>query len=167
MSASNSLHYALCLEGAKWLRSPAGTRPFGTRNKYVTVEMVTLAAELVDVWGTNGFESTIIEVKTSLHDFYRDSKKFCRSKEAEERGLTVGNYRYYLCPADLIQPEQLPEKWGLLYWTGKNVVRKVLPGKFEVSNFSDLLHLTSIMRREGIKNQVFNYRKSNKKAESN
>ena len=35
--------------------------------------------------------------------------------------FTVGNYRYFLCPEDVIQPEELPEGWGLLWIKGKRI----------------------------------------------
>lgn len=172
MSATNSLHYRLCLEGAKWLRSKAGTAPFETRNKYVVSELVCQAGEQVDVWGTNGYNSTIIEVKVSHEDFLRDQKKYWRSKEAEETGHQTGNYRYYLCPADIISPEELPEGWGLLYWTGFYITKVVPAKKLITQNHNDLMYLTSIMTRVNVRHQVFNFRDlSNKRkrklAESN
>lgn len=163
MSVTNSLHYNLCVEGARWLRSRAGTEPFQTRNKYVAVELVTQAGEHTDVWGTNGYNSTVIEVKTSHEDFLRDQKKFWRSEEAEEKGYTIGNYRYYLCPAGIISTDELPKGWGLLYWTGKGVSKEVGSQRFETTNRGDICHLVSIMTREGVKNQVFNYRGKRKR----
>lgn len=54
--------------------------------------------------------SFMIETKISRSDFLADSKKAHRSD-----GCGVGNYRYYACPTGLIKPEELPEKWGLIY----------------------------------------------------
>lgn len=51
----------------------------------------------------------MVETKISRSDFLADFKK----QHRQEGG--VGNYRYYDCPIGLIKPEELPEKWGLIY----------------------------------------------------
>ena len=63
MSKTNSLHYKLCCEGAKWMRK----QEWGIY-RIVTVELCTLNIENPDVWGTSGFKSMLIEVKTSRAD---------------------------------------------------------------------------------------------------
>lgn len=55
-------------------------------------------------------ESFLIETKISRADFLRDFKKPFRAK-----GRGIGKYRYFACPTGLIKPEELPEKWGLIY----------------------------------------------------
>lgn len=54
--------------------------------------------------------SFLIETKISRSDFLADFKK-----EHRKNGGLIGNYRYYACPTGLIKPEELPEKWGLIY----------------------------------------------------
>lgn len=54
--------------------------------------------------------SFMIETKISRSDFLADFKK-----EHRKNGGLIGNYRYYACPAGLIKPEEIPEKWGLIY----------------------------------------------------
>ena len=54
--------------------------------------------------------SFVIETKISRSDFLADFKKNHR-----QEGFGIGNYRYYACPSGLIKPEELPEKWGLIY----------------------------------------------------
>lgn len=54
--------------------------------------------------------SYLIETKISRSDFLADFKK-----EHRVNGGLIGNYRYYACPVGLIKPEELPEKWGLIY----------------------------------------------------
>jgi len=54
--------------------------------------------------------SYLIETKISRGDFLADFKKAHR-----QEGCGIGNYRYYACPTGLIKPEELPEKWGLIY----------------------------------------------------
>ena len=35
--------------------------------------------------------------------------------------MGMGKYRYYICPTGLIKPEELPEKWGLIYVSEKDM----------------------------------------------
>lgn len=52
----------------------------------------------------------------------------------------------------------LPDKWGLLYWDGKKVYPVIAPKPFEDTSSADMDILTSILRREGFKEGIFNYR---------
>ena len=101
MSKTDSLHYQLCLEGAKWLHRQKRNinrcekrychkREFCYccyKFKYVAVEINTAGAENTDVWGYDGCYSAVIEVKTSHSDFLSDMKKWCRSKERVSHSL--------------------------------------------------------------------------------
>lgn len=159
MSKTDSLHYELCCLGAKFLKSRKNAEPWEIPNKYVAVELVTLTAENPDVWATNGYHTTLVEVKTSHSDFLADQKKWSRSKAAELSDKQLGNYRYYLCPEGVIDESEIPDKWGLLVYDGKKII-KVRNAIYQKSSTdAELLVLTSIMRREGIKPQIFNYRK--------
>ena len=159
MSKTNSLHYELCCLGAKFLKSRKNAEPWEIPNKYVAVELVTLTAENPDVWATNGYHTTLVEVKTSHSDFLADQKKWSRSKAAELSDKQLGNYRYYLCPEGVIDESEIPDKWGVLVYDGKKIVKAKNATYQKSSTDAELLVLTSIMRREGIKPQIFNYRK--------
>jgi hypothetical protein len=161
MSQTGSLHYTLCQIGAEYLKKKK-------RTKYTTVEIVT-SGECADVWGITGVYSYLIEVKTDYRDFLKDKNKFQRTEDGAYYAL--GNYRYYLCPKGLIKPEELPKGWGLLYFDFVKYVKKpnrqkyieeiVKPEEIKTTTYlSEVLVLQSIMRREGIKNQIFNYRKN-------
>lgn len=52
----------------------------------------------------------LIECKISRADFKADAKKPWR-KEPE---TGVGRWRYYMAPRGLLQPDELPDRWGLL-----------------------------------------------------
>lgn len=149
MSKTDSLHYKLCQEGAKWMK-----RQRFSGYKYIAVELVSIAAENPDVWGTNGYQSTMIEVKTSRADFFKDKGKYCRTHQEH----SVGNFRYYLCPDGVIQPNELPDNWGLLWWDGDQIKDMIIASKIDTFNTGELAILSSIMRREGINPQIFNYR---------
>ena len=63
-------------------------------------------------WGLCEYEGSILmECKTSRADFKQDFKKKFRINPNEG----IGNWRFYVCPTDVIKPEELPEKWGLIY----------------------------------------------------
>lgn len=75
--------------------------------------------EIPDAFGVNNYSSCVIECKISRSDFLADLKKPFR----KENGM--GNLRLYLCPEGLIKPEDLPEKWGLLYVNEKGKVSEI------------------------------------------
>jgi hypothetical protein len=60
-------------------------------------------------WSANG-TSTLVECKTTLSDFYRDTHKPSR----RHRELSMGANRYYMTVPKLLRADQIPEGWGLL-----------------------------------------------------
>ena len=84
--------------------------------------------ERADAWGYRLFGNScpgsfLVEVKISRSDFLADAKKPHRNGKK----LGMGNYRYYLCPEGLLYPDDLPEKWGLI-WVNSRGHCKVLSG---------------------------------------
>ncbi len=176
MSKTDSLHYQLCVEGAKWLHrkkhdlNKCPHKPcYNPENRYalchvcrpylyVAVELCTWDTESPDVWGLSAWDTAIIEVKVSHADFVADQKKWHRGKEAENCGMQAGNFRWYLCPEGLIKPQELPGGWGLLYWDGKRVVPVVAPTEHKNTGMADMKILASILRRENFPKKIFNYR---------
>lgn len=154
MSKTDSLHYELCCKAATWIRQPKNGEKWFAPFSLSTVELVCTGQELTDVYATNGEISCVIEVKTSHKDFEVDGAKYTRRHPDE--GL--GDFRYYLCPAGLIQIDELPPYWGLLYYeNGK--IRKVKSAIQQPTDRRfDLFILTSIMRREGLLGKTYNYR---------
>lgn len=71
--------------------------------------------------GNNQDGSVVVEVKTSRSDFLADFKKPHRSGDTTGIGL----YRYYMCPEGLIRPDELPERWGLLYVNSRGHVKHI------------------------------------------
>lgn len=160
MSKTESLHYQLCCIGAKYLKSRKSAEAWEVPNKYVAVELVTLTAENPDIWATNGYHTTLVEVKTSHADFIADKKKWVRSEAADIADKCLGNFRYYLCPTGVIKESELPDKWGLLEFDGKKIIKVKKATYQKSSTDAELLVITSIMRRLGIKQQIFNFRKT-------
>lgn len=79
-------------------------------------ELSSLAREIPDVIGFDGWQSIVIECKVGRGDFLKDKKKPHR-----ENGM--GKWRFYCCPKGLIKVEELPAKWGLIYVDEKNKAR--------------------------------------------
>lgn len=103
MNKTNSLHRTMCEEAAEILHKGSFDGRMG--HKYVAVELVTYGNEIPDVWATNGWSATIVEVKTSRSDFLRDRTKKCRQNPIEG----IGNFRWYFAPQGIIGKDELPE----------------------------------------------------------
>lgn len=82
------------------------------------------SAERVDGILFRNEGSTLIETKITRSDFKADAKKEFRS--CYSKG--IGQLRYYACPDGLIKPEELPDKWGLIYVYPKNQPAKLIVG---------------------------------------
>jgi hypothetical protein len=160
MSSTNSLHYQLCCEGAKYLIQPRAKEPWDGQNKWSAVEIICMGCENPDVYATNGETSTVIEVKTSHSDFVNDKNKYSRTEQAKNSKHFLGNYHYYLCPENLIKENELPENWGLLYWTGKKIIKVIKSPKIDCDKKWDCYILSSIINREIGIHKIFNYRKN-------
>lgn len=121
-------HRNICRIAAKWLKN-------NCREKcpVVLVELVTTAFETPDVFGCNSSHSILIEVKRSRSDFLRDKNKIFRLYP----DMGVGDFRYYLCPAEVIKVEDLPEKWGLIWVDEKGrcrIIKEILTGNINSDN---------------------------------
>ncbi len=85
--------------------------------------------EIPDVIGFCSGPSVIVECKASRSDFFADRGKMFR--QHPEQGM--GDWRYYCCPEGLIQKEELPNGWGLLYVNPDYKVKAVHRPMIEVS----------------------------------
>jgi hypothetical protein len=102
-------HAELVQMAARWLRK--------INCGAVVTELVTLNSETPDAVGWKSGVSIMVEAKASRSDFLRDKKKVCR--QIPESG--IGDWRFYLCPPDMIRASDLPPGWGLLYATPRGV----------------------------------------------
>ncbi|SES12087.1 hypothetical protein SAMN04487958_107178 [Vreelandella subterranea] len=115
-------HAELCAVAVKWLKRPNSNNGHGC---HVAVSEVRSGwtGEIPDAIGfrqsghppSDG--SVVVEVKVSRGDFLSDKKKPHRI----EGGL--GNWRYFMCPEGMIQPDELPEGWGLLWVNARGHVK--------------------------------------------
>ena len=118
--------------------------------------------EIPDVFGWNYWATVLIEVKVSRSDFLADAKKSFRQQPEEG----VGAFRYYCSPEGLITEVDLPDKWGLL-WEKDGVITVVKDAERQQQNAQgEITILASIMRREGVKPRLFDYRKQNNEYEA-
>jgi len=107
-------------------------------------ELVTHAQEQPDVIGFNSYNSILIECKATRSDFLSDKNKPFR--EHPETGM--GEYRFYLTNKDLVKPEEVPEKWGLLESCGRSVRIIKDPTKYDDFAYrSERQYMRSIIRR--------------------
>ncbi|HSH86871.1 MAG TPA: hypothetical protein VK958_06430 [Methylophilus sp.] len=116
-------HTQLTELAVKWLKRPNSQNGHGC---------LISASELRSGWDGEipdaiGFRldgnivtSIVVEAKATRSDFLCDKKK-------EHRQSGMGDYRYYICPEGLIKPEELPEKWGLLWVNARGHI-KVISG---------------------------------------
>jgi hypothetical protein len=102
-------HDELIKYGVKWLKRQQG---YKYTCPIITTELVTGALEVPDILGFSQSHSVLIECKVSHSDFLADFKKKHR-KQLNGKGL--GTYRFYLCPLNLIDVNEVPNDWGLLY----------------------------------------------------
>ncbi|MCU4395830.1 adenylosuccinate synthase [Acinetobacter junii] len=113
MIKTNLTHRELCEVGAALLRKPESANGHGC---HFSIVEPSCYGENPDVFGIrhgNGYDvgTILLEAKTSRSDFLADKKKPHRIDPA----TGIGKWRYFICPTDLIQPEELPERWGLIY----------------------------------------------------
>jgi hypothetical protein len=108
-------HAQLVERAVRWLRS-------SYRCGIVLSEQYCATGEVPDAIGWKGFcRSVVVECKISRNDFLADASKPFRQNP--EEGL--GSERYYLAPAGIIKPDELPVRWGLLE-CGRNEIKLVV-----------------------------------------
>lgn len=130
-------HSELCALGVKWMsRAKSQSGPgclfslSETRSGY-TGEAPDVIGWRVAYGPQAGFDSVLIECKTSLADFRADEKKPFRIDAAKGMGV----YRYYLAPEGLLTVDMIPEKWGLIQVNARGHL-KVLSGH-ALARYSD------------------------------
>ncbi|WP_228203256.1 adenylosuccinate synthase [Acinetobacter sp. CFCC 10889] len=154
-------HRKLCEIGARFLKRPESANGHGCH--FAIVEP-SCYGENPDVFGVrHGFNGAtfLLEAKMSRSDFLADKKKPHRMNP--ETG--IGKYRYFICPNGLIKPEELPEKWGLIYVRPKGIC-KVIAGVLAVPRIkyysewskTNKSHLDHKAVEENFKTLAFNER---------
>lgn len=147
-------HRELCLLGAKYMKSK-GTYDEG-KAQYVVCELERIG-ECPDVYGFGGGKHTqLIEVKISRSDFLADKQKYWRQNPL----AGLGAMRSYLCPDGIIKIEDLPTGWGLFYANDRGKITLVKSPVVQMASpVQEISLICSILRRQGIKAQIFSYKK--------
>jgi hypothetical protein len=109
---ASDLHNDLCLRAVKYLKSNGFGVCFDDR-----FQAATTNGEIPDAMGFRNGTSCLIEVKVSRSDFLSDKNKRFRKEPSDG----MGDWRFYLCPPNMIKPDDLPEGWGLLYAMPKQI----------------------------------------------
>jgi hypothetical protein len=118
-SSAGRKHGQLVARTVEWLRCKYGCG-------IVLSEQYCASGEVPDVIGWKAScQSVLVECKVSRGDFLADANKPFRLRP--EEGL--GSKRFYMAPAGMIAPEELPKHWGLLESKGREVLMTVKPGR--------------------------------------
>jgi len=127
-------HRELCDKAVKWLKRSHSQSGHGC-NVAVSEVASGWNGEIPDAIGfrCSGYMdgSVVVEVKVCRSDFLSDRKK--PHRQQPERGM--GDWRYFLCPEGVIQPEDLPNKWGLLYVTKRGGIKPIAGPATESSQY--------------------------------
>jgi hypothetical protein len=130
-------HQELVDRGAKWLKNKG----------LLTIQdpfRVAGVIEQPDVIGWHENKSILIEVKVSRADFFADKKKHFRKVAS----AGMGKLRYYLCPKGMVEPDEIPSGWGLLYAYPKMIKTIKKPEVFkEINHRGEKCMLRSALRR--------------------
>ena len=119
VTSTDKKHALLVAAAVNWLRCRY-------RCGVVLSEQYCATGEVPDAIGWKGkCRSVVIECKASRSDFLADAKKPFRT--SPEEGL--GCERFYLAPAGMIAPEELPAGWGLLECRRSEVRMAVKPSR--------------------------------------
>ncbi|MHA9726925.1 hypothetical protein [Vibrio parahaemolyticus] len=139
-------HNELCQIAARWLKRPNSAGGPGCHIAF-TETPSGWSGEVPDAIGfraTGWYDgAVVVEVKISRSDFLADAKKPHRNGEV----LGLGCWRYYMCPEGLIKPEELPEKWGLIYVTNRGGAKPIV-GPTAVKHYGERQDLLDSMRFE-------------------
>lgn len=133
-----------------------------TRCSFAFSEIKCINAEIADVIGfASGDYSILIECKISRPDFLKDSRKPFRNSKTG-----IGKYRFYSCPEGLIKSSELPENWGLIYFSEKgnaeiiwnpycaSLTGNIWFGGFEFNKDAERNILYSALRRKRTNNVI-------------
>ncbi len=92
----------------------------------VLSEQACASGEVPDAIGWKGkCRSVVVECKISRADFLADRGKPFRLNQE----IALGCERFYMAPAALIAPQELPPGWGLLECLGRKVEIRVRPAR--------------------------------------
>jgi len=126
-------HARLVEKAVEWLRA--------YRCGVVLSEQACASGEMPDAIGwKRACHSVLVECKISRGDFLADREKPFR----EKAHLGMGCERFYLTPAGLLQPSELPGGWGLLEY-GNRRVHMLRPSAKDLRGAAGLRHEMNLL----------------------
>ena len=134
-TSSERKHAQLVARAADWLRHKYGCGIVLSEQYCATGEVPDLIA-----WKAS-CQSVLVECKVSRSDFLADANKPFRLQPED----ALGSKRFYLAPAGMIAPEELPKHWGLLECKGCEVEIVVKPGKLDLRSPVGLMKEMSLL----------------------
>ena len=126
-------HQELVDRGRKWLKRKPSQQ--GPDCRIALSEIASgHSGEIPDCigWRYSGDQfdgSHLLEIKVTRADFLADRHKPHR----DGTNAGIGMWRYYLCPEGLIDPQELPNKWGLIYAKGKRQLKVICGPTYQTS----------------------------------
>lgn len=94
-------------------------------------------SEEPDAIGWRNSTSHMIECKVSRSDFLADDNKPHRQRG----GINgMGMFKYYMCPHGLIQPDEIPDKWGLIWTNGQSFMSRIKKKPVDFDVPSEAMH---------------------------
>lgn len=100
--------------------------------RIVCKEMHSRVREVPDIYAVDRTGSVVVEVKSTRKDFLADANKTFRQRPKE--GL--GRWRFYASYEGIVNIEDLPPKWGLI-WVNEEGVVRIVHGKSFVNRLND------------------------------
>ena len=148
-------HSELAKRTAKWLKGQGWKVAI-----HDGFRAYTSNGEEPDVIAWKDGVSILFECKVSRSDFLSDKKKSFRADPSKG----MGDWRFYICPPDIIQAEDLPDRWGLV-WALPKKMNKVhgwpkgncnwhIKKPFKGCKDSENMMLVSALRRFEIRGQL-------------
>jgi len=139
-------HAELCMIALKWLKRANSA---GGHGCHIALSECRSGwdGEIPDAIGFRAAGlhdgSVVVEVKTSRADFIADRKKPHR-----QRGEGMGNWRYFMCPEGVIQANELPDGWGLLWVNSRRHVKPISgPAAYAKAGYTAFFEQTAIWRQ--------------------
>jgi hypothetical protein len=124
-----SRHAQLIERAVEWLRR-------SYRCGIILSEQYCATGEVPDVIAWRGMcKSVLVECKVSRADFLADASKPFRLKPEEG----MGSQRFYLAPAGVITPTDLPKHWGLLEMRGREARMVIKPARLDLRTPAGLM----------------------------
>jgi len=122
-------HAQLVRKAVEWLRH-------SYRCGIILSEQYCATGEVPDAIGWKGHcRSVVVECKVSRADFLADARKDFRLHP----DVALGCERFYMAPAGIIRPDELPTSWGLLEYVRKTVHLAVKPARRDLRTPAGLM----------------------------